>query len=268
MMSLPDSVMHDSEALALLCQYLDWGVDCALVEEGLSRFGEVSPLRLAPKPSAIARIEPPASPVTREVSDDDQRFARASSLEELAAIVRAVSDFPLARTATHPVLPIHVPGASLMIIGETPNADEDRSGIPLAGETSELLEQILGSIGLSVAAQSRMAALPWRPPGGRDASSLEMRYGRPALERAIALIRPQRLVLLGGTAVRMLLDETTSPARTRGKWTDVRIASLGTVPALGLRHPLQIRTSAAARREMWKDLLLLAGTLDLPVSSV
>lgn len=265
MISLPDSGLHDSEALTLLRQYLDWGVDCALDEEGISRFGEVSLRRVIPAPPPTASVVSSESRVPQQDADDDRRFARASSLEELAAIIRAVSDFPLARTATHPVLPIHVPGSNLMIIGETPNADEDRSGIPLAGETSELLGQLLGTIGLNIAAQSRMAALPWRPPGGRDASSLEMRYGRPALERAIALIRPRRLVVLGGTAIRMLLGETASPARVRGKWTDVRIDSLGTVPTLGLRHPLQIRTSAAARRDMWKDLLLLAETLDLPV---
>ncbi|WP_035979192.1 uracil-DNA glycosylase [Kozakia baliensis] len=250
-----------SEALALLRLYQDWGVDCALDESPVDRMAEPPPIprafsRKATRPAATAS-KPAASPIVATQ-------ASLTQAQDLAALARSLPDLPgcaLARTATHTLLPIHVEGAALMLIGETPDADEDRSGLLFAGPSGQLLDRMFASIGLSRETMSQAPALPWRPPGGRDVTLVEMRACRPVLHRAIALCRPQRLITLGATPTRLLLGEDSVLTRVRGRWAESTLEDGTVLPVLPMRHPLQLPASATARRDAWRDLLLLAETL-------
>lgn len=240
--------------LAALTLQRDWGVDCTLDETPIDRFGAASP-----QESRAPRPAPPAPAESQGATPAD-----ATTLAEFCARLAALRDHPLARTATHAVMPIHVEGSRLMVIGETPQADEDRSGIVLSGADHAMFDRMIGAIGLDRAALSLAPAIPWRPPGGREVSPAEMQFCRPLLHRAIALCRPERLLLLGLTPARMMLGDAVTLAQIRGKWREVEIPGLGSRPALVTRHPMQLPASPRARQEAWRDLLLLAETLDSP----
>jgi len=261
----------DADALTLLRLYADWGVDCAVGEVAIDRAGVMA--REMPVPRA-AGVRP-----ERRVAAEPGRVAAGGAAEggpgggdlagaaDISALVAALEQVPLGvrRTAMHTLGPVHVEGASVMVIGEVPDADEDRSGVVFAGAGGVLLGKMLGSIGLTVEGVSRMAAIPWRPPGGRDATPVELAACLPGLQRAIALCRPERLVLLGLTPVRMVLGMDVVLNGVRGRWARVAVPGMeGEVEVLPMRHPMQLSASATARRDAWKDLLTLAETLGLP----
>ncbi|WP_438381287.1 uracil-DNA glycosylase [Asaia sp. BMEF1] len=258
-MSLSLSGQDHSEILALLDLYRDWGVDCALDDVAPHRLDRAASLSLpqamrqrpARPPAARQNVTPPVQP-------------RPSLVDTQAAQAWGVETFPecaLARTASTSVRPRFVPGATLMLVGDAPDADEDRSGEVFAGETGRLLDMILPSIGLDRSRLSQAPALPWRPPGGRAVSQIESRECRALLNAAIVKARPERLILLGLTPLRLLLDEQASMARSRGAWHRLRLDDGSAVEALAMQHPQQLLSSARARREMWKDLVFLAETL-------
>jgi len=59
------------------------------------------------------------------------------------------------------------PNARLMFVGEAPGADEDRLGKPFVGTAGQLLERIMGSVGLQRGDVYITNICKCRPPGNR-----------------------------------------------------------------------------------------------------
>ncbi|QQX90382.1 uracil-DNA glycosylase [Gluconobacter sphaericus] len=271
----PQPVVSRAELLAALQLQYEWGADEALCELPVDRLSEAAPRLPVSMPQrgeegqrTIARPSPemwdgarPAGAKVIETATGSlsmQALEKAHDLPTLMRLTEAPDDLFLARTATHRLEPVFVENAPFMLIGEAPDADEDRSGKLFAGEAGSLLEKMLRSAGLERGQISMAPALPWRPPGGRTPSDTEMQACHPLLLRTIVLCRPRFLVTMGVTPLKMLLGADAAVGRLRGKWMEVSLPGLATpVPLLPMRHPLQLRASAAARRNAWQDLLIL-----------
>ena len=257
-------------ALALQC---DWGADEALMESPANRLavrGE-APARApeaarpapgpAPRPIRAAPVAlAPAPPANTRAE------ALAAAAPDLAALKAAIAAFdgsPLKETATNLVFGEGITDAGLMLIGEAPGADEDRAGRPFVGASGQLLDRMFASIGLSRESNFYITnILPWRPPGNRTPTDAEVALFLPFLRRQVALIRPKRLVLVGGVAAKGLIGGKEGITRLRGRWHEVEIAGLGRIPALPTLHPAYLLRSPASKREAWADLLLLRRALD------
>lgn len=150
-----------------------------------------------------------------------------------------------------------------MLIGEAPGADEDRLGRPFVGVSGQLLDRMLGSIGLERSRDVYITnILPFRPPGNRTPTDAEVALFLPFLLRHVALVAPRRLVLLGGVAAKALLRSREGITRLRGRWHEVTIAEDKVLPALPTLHPAYLLRSPASKRDAWSDLLLLRRTLE------
>lgn len=271
----PQPVVSRAELLAALQLQYEWGADEALCELPVDRLSEAPPRlpeaaqsRAGKGQSVAAQRSPEMWDGTRPVGVRSggafvdvlslQAVEEAFDLPTLMRLTEAPDDLFLARTATYRLEPVFVEDAPFMLIGEAPDADEDRSGTLFAGEAGALLEKMLRSAGLDRGRISIAPALPWRPPGGRTPSDVEMQSCHPLLLRTIALCQPRFLVTMGVTPLKMLLGPDAAVGRLRGKWTEVPVPGLtNPVPILPMRHPLQLRASAAARRNAWQDLLIL-----------
>jgi uracil-DNA glycosylase family 4 len=211
--------------------------------------------RLAAAPHAAPR--PPVAMRAAQVA------AACKTLDELRAALGTFDDCPLAATATNLVFADGNPASGLMLIGEGPGAEEDRAGKPFVGPSGQLLDRMLASIGLDRNGVLITNLIPWRPPGNRNPTDNEVQICQPFLLRHIALVRPRRLVLLGALATRGVLGGAAGIRRMRGKWVDATIEGMeGSVPALPMYHPAYLLRTPSAKREAWKDLLLLRQTLD------
>jgi DNA polymerase len=88
---------------------------------------------------------------------------------------------------------------------------------------------------------------------------------RPFLERAIALVRPKMLLLVGGASAKSMLQKDEGILSLRGRWFEWRSAD-GEIelPAMPTLHPAFLLRQPAAKKRAWSDLLTLTERLDRP----
>jgi DNA polymerase len=151
--------------------------------------------------------------------DQAVRAAAAASptLEVLAERARSCTACPeLVANRTHVVPGVVPSGARLLVLGEAPGAQEDESGLPFVGRSGQLLDQLLGEVGVDRAEVGVLNTLKCRPPGNRPPTGAESRTCRGWTERQLALAAPQVVVALGLSATRWFLGPT-SLAAVRGR---------------------------------------------------
>jgi DNA polymerase len=263
------------DALALLRLQIEWGADEALEEAPVDRLAPASPRPLpvptpAPAPApALARVVPMTPPIARiGVPPPIVARARAAAdaagtLEALRTTLAGFDGCPLHATATNLVFADGNPESGLMLIGEAPGADEDRMGKPFVGASGRLLDKMLASIGLDRSRVLITNLIPWRPPGNRTPTDSEVLTCLPFLLRHIALVRPQRIVLLGAMATKAITGNTAGIRKLRGRWIELPVpgvdAPIRTLPML---HPAFLLRTPGAKRDAWADWLMLRRDLD------
>lgn len=180
------------------------------------------------------------------------------TLDELRTAMAAFEDCSLKKTAMNMVFSDGNPKASLMVIGEAPGADEDRQGKPFVGQSGQLLRKILGFIGIGPDQVYITNVLPYRPPGNRQPTPLEIELFLPFLQKHIALIRPRCLLLAGGTSCKALLNTKDGITRIRGRWMDLVVPELeAPVKTMATYHPAYLLRSPLRKKDVWQDMLVL-----------
>jgi uracil-DNA glycosylase family 4 len=261
--------------LAALRLQIEWGADEALEAQPVDRLRVIPPPQpspaLTPSPAERGRVGEgvaPANTVRATAAERaTQAAAGARTLAELRAAIAGFDGCALRDTASNLVFAEGDPSSGLMLIGDAPGADEDRSGMPFAGVAGAYLDRMLSSIGLARAGLLLSPLIPWRPPGDRPPSPTELTICLPFLFRLIALAAPRRLVLLGPLPVRAILCQPTR-RRPRGAWLDVAVAGLAqALPALPTFSPGELMRNPRDRRAAWADLRLLRRTLDADITA-
>ena len=256
--------MDDFAALRL---QLEWGADEALDDLPIDRMvaravsqaiAQAMPQsRTAAENAPVAAVRsPPAAPAPLQAPQARaQEVANAANtLGELRAAMAAFDGCALAATATQLVFSDGNPESGLMIIGEAPGAEEDRVGKPFVGPSGMFLDRMLASVGLDRTQYLITNLVP---------TDSEVALCLPFLLRHIALVKPQRIVLMGGMAAQSVLGVKTGITRLRGRWNMIGIPGLDQpIPALPMLHPAYLLRSPGAKRDAWRDVLTLRRHLD------
>ena len=151
-----------------------------------------------------------------------------------------------------------------MVIGEGPGGDEDRLGQPFVGRAGQLLDRMLGAAGLTGRVMITNTVF-WRPPGNRTPTPAEQAVCAPFVERAIALVKPKMLLVVGGAAAKSLLGKPEGILSLHGRWFDWRSSDEAqSLPALPTLHPAFLLRQPAAKKKAWADMLTLTERLDRP----
>ena len=250
---------------ALLAWYLEAGVDGCCAEAPIDRFAASRGARERQRASASQTQTAPQR--SAPTAPNRQRAAAeelARTCDTLAALHEAIAGFDgcaLRETARSTVFADGVAGARVMFVGEAPGADEDRQGKPFVGAAGRLLDSMIGQIGLSRGETAYISnILPWRPPGNRKPTPLEVATCLPFIQRHIVLAAPQIVVLLGGTAAAALLGEDKGITRLRGHWTSIDIGDRS-LPVLPMFHPAYLLRMPRGKAQAWADLLALEARL-------
>lgn len=200
--------------------------------------------------------------------------ASCASLEELRAAIAGFDGLSIRKTATNMVFADGNPAAQIMLVGEAPGADEDRQGKPFVGVSGQLLDKIFKAIGLSRYDNDPQKAvyisniLNWRPPGNRTPSPAEIDISLPFIERHIALVKPDFLILCGGVAAKGLLGSGEAISKLRGKFHDYRPITDGIssntspIPAIATYHPAYLLRTPSQKKLVWADMLNLREKLE------
>lgn len=257
---------------ALLGFWAEAGVDALYLDEPNNRLAEsVRPIRAAtPQPAS-----PTSAPVTllRPSGPDvgaaaAQARALAAAAQDLEALAEAIAGFDGCglkfEGARQAVFARGDPTAPVMVIGEGPGADEDAQGLPFVGRAGKLLDKMLGAAGLADRVFITNTVY-WRPPGNRTPTPAEQLVCRPFVERAIALVQPKFLLLVGAASAKSMLAREEGILTLRGRWFEWTAPEGDQVlPALPTLHPAFLLRQPAAKKKAWTDLMTLTERLDRP----
>jgi uracil-DNA glycosylase len=209
-------------------------------------------------PRVAAKPAPASIPLTPAAVSARDLAGAAKSLEELVEALAAFDGCALKKTATNLVFADGNPKARIMFVGEAPGADEDRAGKPFVGVSGQLLDRMLGWIGLNRTKFYITNIVFWRPPGNRPPTSDEVAACLPFVARHIELVAPAILVPVGGPATEALLRRGEGISKSHGRWYDYQTPGLGApIPAMPMFHPAFLLRSPAQKRAAWRDLLNL-----------
>ncbi len=213
-------------------------------------------------PAVVTAQVNPAAPQNSAAADSATLAKTATTLDELAAALESFEGCGLKKTAKSTVFSDGVSSARIMLVGEAPGRDEDRTGKPFVGRSGQLLDDMMATIGLSRAGNLYIAnVIPWRPPGNRAPSVDELETCKPFIMRQIELVTPEIIVLVGGTSAKTLLNTETGITRLRGKWQTLEISGRD-IPALPFFHPAYVLRRPETKIDVWADLCALKQKLD------
>jgi len=139
------------------------------------------------------------------------------TLDEAALDASTCTRCRLSQGRTQVVYGVGDPNADLMFIGEAPGFHEDKQGEPFVGAAGQLLNQLLGEIGIAREDVYINNTVNCRPPGNRDPLPDELEACKPWLDERVALIDPAVVVTLGNWATRYILGKQVSISRVRGQ---------------------------------------------------
>ena len=164
----------------------------------------------------------------------------------------------LSASRTKVVPGIGVPQPLVMVIGEGPGAEEDRTGVAFVGPAGQLLDKMLAAIGLSRQSNCFIGNIvKCRPPMNRDPAPDEQASCMPFLDRQIALLRPRAILAVGRIPAQALLGVRDGIGKLRGH----RYLFRG-IPLVATYHPSALLRDETLKRPAWEDLKLLKTILD------
>jgi DNA polymerase len=194
-----------------------------------------------------------ASPADLPVLPDDY-----DALRELAL---GCTRCGLSGTRTQVVFSDGASDARLMVVGEAPGANEDKTGVPFVGAAGRFLDLLLATVDLSREESVYICnVLKCRPPGNRNPKPDEIRTCSPYLLKQIQLVRPEVILAVGSFSAQLLTGrEKTALGRLRGE-----VHSYAGVPLVVTYHPAALLRNANWTRAFWDDLQLLRDVMDQP----
>jgi len=153
--------------------------------------------------------------------------------------------------------------ANIMIIGEAPGRDEDKTGKPFVGRAGKLLTEIFKSIGIQRSDVYITNTVKCRPPDNRNPKKEEVDSCSNYLDQQIEFINPGLIILLGKVAADRLLNLDLPMSELRQKTFYYKTSK---IPILVFYHPAYLLRSPSEKYKVWEDLNYLKEVYKLNVS--
>lgn len=164
----------------------------------------------------------------------------------------------LHETRTQVVFSDGNPDADLMVVGEAPGANEDKTGLPFVGAAGQFLDLLLRTVDLSREDSVYICnVLKCRPPGNRNPQPDEIESCTPFLVRQIELVTPKAILAVGTFAAQFLTGQQKALGRLRGD-----LHAYQGVPVVVTYHPAALLRNSKWTRAFWDDLQLLRTVMD------
>jgi uracil-DNA glycosylase len=186
-------------------------------------------------------------------------MARADELDLARREAAVCRRCDLWRNATQTVFGQGTVKARAMLVGEQPGDAEDEQGQPFVGPAGMLLRKVLGEVGLrerDLYLTNAVKHFKWRSKGKRrihdTPSWSEIRACDVWLRLELAAVRPELLVLLGGTAAQAILGRNARVTRLRG--SVLAVAEVD-VPVVVTLHPSAVLRAGERRHERRAELV-------------
>ena len=199
-----------------------------------------------------------------ETSFSKQGLNELNDLDSLRKQLEVFDGCALKKTATNLVFSDGNEESKVMLIGEAPGEEEDKTGKPFKGQAGKLLDKMLDAIGQNRDNTYITNLIFWRPPGNRNPSPEEIDACLPFVLRHIELINPKILILAGAIAAKAILKENNKGIiQLRGKWQNFSLNKATIIKTMPIYHPSFLLRQPSRKRDAWEDLKKIKKEIDL-----
>ena len=171
-------------------------------------------------------------------------------MEKLETEIRNCTKCDLAKTRNKVVTGDGNAFANIMLIGEGPGFDEDKTGKPFVGKSGQLLDKILEACNFKRDVHLFISNIvKCRPPSNRVPTDAEVKTCIPFLYKQIELVNPKIIVTLGSTSLKCLTgDNSLKITKLHGQWLqwDNRLL-------MPVYHTSALLRNPALKRDTWED---------------
>ena len=182
-----------------------------------------------------------------------KQIDKEKALAELKKKINSIEDCSFKNNSEKVVLGDGNINSSIMLIGEAPGAEEDKTGLTFVGEAGDLLKKMLIAINIKKENIYSTYAVNFRPPEDRKPTSIEIKRYSQFLQLHISIIRPKIIILMGSTAMESLTGLNSKISIERGIWKEVIIknTSYNVIITFNPSYLLRIPEN---KKYSWEDL--------------
>jgi len=188
-----------------------------------------------------------------ENSHDNNQTNKSGLLEKLKQQINSIENCNLKNNSQNLVLGDGNINSPIMLIGEAPGIEEDKSSTTFKGEVGELLNKMLLAIEIKRQNIYCSYAINFRPPEDRKPTSLEIKRYSVFLKKHISIINPKIVVLMGSSAMEAVTGINSKISSERGKWKEI-ILKNKTYPVMISFNPSYLIRFPENKKYSWEDL--------------
>tara|TARA_S200000501_G_scaffold365923_1_gene400005 strand:+ start:2011 stop:2730 length:720 start_codon:yes stop_codon:yes gene_type:complete len=196
-----------------------------------------------------------------ENRDDTYQTNKAELLKKLKKQINSIENCNLKNNSQNLVLGEGNIYGQIMLIGEAPGIEEDKSGTTFEGEAGKLLNKMLLAIEIKKQNIYCSYAVNFRPPEDRKPTSHEIKRYSTFLKEHITIINPKIIILMGSTAMEAVTGINSKISSERGKWKEI-ILKNKTYPVIISFNPSYLIRFPENKKYSWEDLKRIKKKID------
>ena len=188
-----------------------------------------------------------------ENTNDTDQTNKVELLEKLKKQINSIENCNLKDNSQNLILGDGNINSSIMLIGEAPGAEEDKTHTTFKGEVGELLNKMLLAIEIKRQNIYCSYAVNFRPPEDRKPTSQEIKRYSVFLKEHISIINPKIIILMGSSAMEAVTGINSKISSERGKWKEVILRNK-TYPLIISFSPSYLIRFPENKKYSWEDL--------------
>ena len=188
-----------------------------------------------------------------ENSINGNQVNKTELLNELKKKINSIENCKLKSNSQNLILGDGNINSPIMLVGEAPGIEEDKTGMTFKGNVGELLNKMLLAIEIKRQNIYSSYAINYRPPDDRKPTSQEIKRYSVFLKENISIVNPKIIILMGGSAMEALTGINTKISYERGKWQET-ILKNKTYPVMISFNPSYLIRFPENKKYSWEDL--------------
>jgi|TARA_B100000497_G_C7577703_1_gene347882 uracil-DNA glycosylase len=189
----------------------------------------------------------------KEVNIEKKSLNKIEQINQLKKLINSIQNCNLKNNSKDLVLGDGNLDSPIMIIGEAPGPEEEKTNKTFQGESGALLEKMLSAINIKKENVYSSYAINFRPPDDRKPTSQEIKRYSIFLKEHISIIDPKIIILFGSTAMESVTHSNERISNERGKWKEI-ILKNKTYPIMVTFNPSYLIRFPENKKFSWEDL--------------
>ncbi len=182
-----------------------------------------------------------------------EKVDKITELTQLKEEINSISDCSLRSNSKNIVLGDGNINSPIMLVGEAPGIEEDKTGLTFKDEVGDLLNKMLLAINIKKQNIYTTYAVNCRPPEDRKPTAAEIKRYSQFLQKHISIIKPKIIILMGSTAMESLTGLNGKISIERGKWKEVIVKNTSYNVIITFNPSYLVRVPEN-KKHSWDDL--------------